>query len=274
MPAYRTPVRYKGSRCGLCSYCGCSRVRQFCAYPACYIYSRWRRPRAPLGPPLRVLNISAPFRFALRYSVSFFYIPSRSASRPASRFACRSCVSPCVPLGVSFCVFCLSYRPCVSSFRFAFHACPWAIAFDMGTVLPCSPLTLPCRLSHFVVLYSVPRLAVASRPACVPFCVSFVRLALRAVSFVSLAVSFCVPFSLLICGARPDLRVGRRFVLLAACRLVLRLVLGVCVSALYAALAFRPCVSLLRFAMRSVLRSDMRAALYHAWLLARGRWFP
>lgn len=163
-----------------------------------------------MGPPPGALNISAPFRSALRYSVPCFYIPFRSASRFSSRSA--SCVIPfCVPF-------------CVPLMRLVSSVCP------------------------------------ASRPACR--------------SCVLLAVSFCVPFSLLICGARPDFRVGRRFVLLAACRLVLRLVLGVCVSALYAALAFRPCVSLLRFAMRSVLRSDMRAALYHAWLLARGRWFP
>lgn len=151
MPAYRTPVRYKGSRCGLCSYCGCSRVRQLCAYPAWYIYSRWRRPRAPLGPPLRVLNISAPFRFALRYSVSFFYISSRPASclasRSASRFASRLCVSSCV-------------------------------------------------------LFM--RLAVASRSASRFHCLSW--------------------------DTTTRLSYGRRFALLAACRLALRLVLGVCVS--------------------------------------------
>lgn len=188
-----------------------------------------------MGPPLRVLNISAPFRFALRYSVSFFYIPSRSASRPASRFACRSCVSPCVPLGVSFCVFCLSYRPCVSSFRFAFHACPWAIAFDMGTVLPCSPLTLPCRLSRFVVLYSVPRLAVASRPACVPFCVSFVRLALRAVHSYRRGVSFCVPFSLLVVEHDPTFVWGA----VSSC---LPLAVSSCVSSVRVVFV-SPCVS-------------------------------
>lgn len=159
---------------------------------------------------VRAVSLCSPLFF------SFFYITSRLASRPASRFACRSCVSPCVPLGVSFCVFCLSYRPCVSSFRFAFHACPWAIAFDMGTVLPCSPLTLPCRLSRFVFLYSVPRLALRAG----------MRLVLRPV-FIACRVM------------RPDFRMGRRFVLLAACRLALRLVLGVCVSALYAALASR-----------------------------------
>ena len=190
------------------------------------IFSHGRRPRAPLGPPLRALNIFAPFRFALRYSVSFFYIPSR----PASRFACRSCVSPYVSLGVSFCVFCLSYRPCVSSFRFAFHACPWAMVFDMGTVLPCSPLTLPCRLSRFVVLYFVSPCVLPCVPFCVLPCVPFMRLARRLV----IASRFhCLPWDAI------RLSYGRRFALLAAPRLALRLVLGVCVSALYAALAFR-----------------------------------
>lgn len=164
MPAYRTPVRYKGSRCGLCSYCGCSRVRQFCAYPACYIYSRWRRPRAPLWSPLRAFNIRAVsfcsplFRFVFLYSVS----PWRLAL-PASRFASRLCVSSCVPF---------------------------------------------MRLAR--------RLVIASR--------------FRCLSWDAIRLSY-----------------GRRFALLAACRLVLRLVLGVCVSVLYAALAcrssFLSCVS-------------------------------
>lgn len=125
----------------MCSYCVCSHVRQFCAYPACYIFSWWRRSRVPLGPPSWALNIYAPFRSALRssrfvllYVVSpcVSYLSSRSASR-AMPLCVSSCVLFCVPsvrlvyaaprlvpascLGVSSCVSsCVSF--CVSSMRF------------------------------------------------------------------------------------------------------------------------------------------------------------
>lgn len=121
----------------------------------------------------------------------------------------------------------------------------------------------------------------ASRPAsrfasrlCVSPCVAVRCVSCYVVSScVPVCVSFCVPFSLLICGARPDFRIGAVSFCLPLAVSPWRLVLGVRDAALYAVLASRPCVPLLRFAMRSVLRSDMRAALYYAWLLARGRWF-
>ena len=188
MLAYRTPVRYKGSRCGLCSYCECSRVRQLCAYPAWYIFSWWRRPRTPLGPPLRALNISAPFRFAIRYSVSFFYISSRFASRLASRFASRLCVSSCVPFmrlavasrfasrfhclsaghdltfvwgAVSSCLP-LAVSPCVSSVR---------VVFVSPCVSTCVPILYAVHASHPAYCSCVPCRAVRFR-LCVPTCVS------------------------------------------------------------------------------------------------------
>ena len=49
---YRTSVRYNGSRAVLCSYRVFHAMASFCAYPAWYIFPRWRRSRAPTGPPL------------------------------------------------------------------------------------------------------------------------------------------------------------------------------------------------------------------------------
>lgn len=89
------------------------------------------------------------------------------------------------------------------------------------------------------------RAVIASRviPLGVPFCVSFVRLVLRAVHASRCGVSSLRPVFTACRRMRYDFHTGRRFVLLAACRLALRLVLGVCVSALYAAIASRHAVS-------------------------------
>lgn len=89
------------------------------------------------------------------------------------------CVFPCETIVRLSCVL---YLLTVEKAESSFGASPAGVEY-IRTVSLCSPLF------RFVFLYSVPRLAlrlaVASRPACVPFCVSFVRLALRAVSFVS-----------------------------------------------------------------------------------------
>lgn len=123
------------------------------------------------------------------------------------------------------------------------------MAFDMGTVLPCSPLTLPCRLSRFVVLYSVsPCVSSASRFAsrlCVSSCVLFMRLAV--------ASRHCVPFSLLAVGC--DMTFIRGAV--SSC---LPLAVSPCVSCsmpfLVSVLRFRSaschCVSLLPLVLRAV----------------------
>lgn len=206
MPAYRTPVRYKGSRCGLCSYCGCSRVRQLCAYSAWYIFSWWRGPRAPLGPPLRVLNISAPFRFALRYSVSFFYIPSRFASRLASRFASRSCVLPCVPSRSS-------HSP--SRFASRFHCLSLST-----TRLSCgAPFRPACRLpSRLASRVRRLRFCLVCRP-----CVPPVRIALAfRHAFCSAFRHACRPVSRFAACSGAMVSMRRRSALLAAHRMPCR----------------------------------------------------
>ena len=193
MPAYRTPVRYKGSRCGLCSYCGCSRVRQFCAYPACYIYSRWRRPRAPLWPPLRAFNIGAVsfcsplFRFVFLYSVSPFVSSCVSFCVP---FCVSPCVSPCVPS-----LRLVSYR---SASRFASRLCVSSCVLFMRLAVasrhcvPFSLLAVGCDMTFI-------RGAVSScLPLAVSPCVSSVR-----VVFVSPCVSTCVPILYAVHASHP-----------------------------------------------------------------------
>lgn len=162
----------------MCSYCGCSHTRRLCAYPACYIFSWWRRPRPPRELPLERLIYRRRFALLSAHLVSFFYMPFRSASRiyrlafrlvpcrPASRFAYRPASRLASRLAFRF-----SYRSCVSScvlsLRFAFLVCPLVMVFDTGAVSSCSPLVL--RSAVYLVLRVVP----ASRA------MPFVRLALR-----------------------------------------------------------------------------------------------
>ena len=166
----------------------------------------------------------------------------RLALRSARRFVLR--------------FFCLSYRPCVSSFRFAFHACPLAMAFDMGTVLLCSPLTLPCRLSRFVFLYSVSLLRLALRPVLRLVCAS--RPASRSAS--RYASRLASRFHCLSAGHdltfvwapfRPACRLPSRFASrvrrLRFC-LVCRPCISSCRLVLYAVPRFLFCVSALRLA--------------------------
>lgn len=206
MLAYRTPVRYKGFRCGLCSYCECSRVRQLCAYPAWYIFSWWRRPRTPLGPPLRALNISAPFRFAIRYSVSFFYISSRFASRLASRFASRLCVSSCVPF----------MRLAVAS-RFASRFHCLSAGHDMTFVW--APFRPACRLpSRLASRVRRLRFCLVCRP-----CVPPVRIALAfRHAFCSAFRHACRPVSRFAACSWAMVSMRRRSALLAAHRMPCR----------------------------------------------------
>ena len=102
----------------------------------------------------------------------------------------------------------------------SFGASPAGVNYIRAVSL-CSPLF------RFVFLYSV--------SLCVSSCVPFMRLAHRLV--------IASRFHCLSWDTTTQLSYRRRFVLLAACRLVLRLVLGVCVSALYAAIASRHAVS-------------------------------
>lgn len=171
---------------GLCSYCRCSHTRRLCAYSSCYIFSWWKRPRAPLGPPLgrliyrrRFALLSAiPFRFSIcRFCLAFrsasrlsFRSSSRFSSRSAFRFSSRSCVSPCV-------------SPFVLSLRFAspmlargrWHLV-WA-PFRLARRLFCRavPLISFCfsisRLACRLVLRPVLRLVSCVSP-CVPSCAS------------------------------------------------------------------------------------------------------
>lgn len=82
--------------------------------------------------------------------------------RLVSRLALRL-----VPYRFAVCsTFRLSYRSCVSSCVSLFPVCPWAMAFDMGAVSPCSPLVLSCRVAipfRFSIFRLALRLARASR---------------------------------------------------------------------------------------------------------------
>lgn len=138
--------------------------------------------------------------------------------------------------------------------RSAFPACSWAMAFDMGTVSPCSPLVLSCCVA-IPFRFSIFRLAFSSRPAsrfasrlCVLPCVPFIRIAVASrsasrfhclsaghdLTFVWGAVSFCLPLAV-----SPW-----------------RLVLGVCVPSCMPSLRFclASCVSAFRYAFRHVSR--------------------
>ena len=125
------------------------------------------------------------------------------------------CVFPCETIVRLSCVL---YLLTVEKAESSFGASPAGVEYIRAVSL-CSPLIsfrfsifrlaiASCLASRFASRY-------ASRPAC-RSCVSLWRLVLRPV------FAACR-------WMRYDFRMGRRFVLLAACRLVLRLVLGVCV---------------------------------------------
>ena len=88
----------------LCSYRVCPHMRQFCAAISCYIFSWWRRPRAPRGPPRGCLIYGRRSALLTAYSASFLFPPSHLAFRLTSRRLMPLCVSPsrlasrlCVP---------------------------------------------------------------------------------------------------------------------------------------------------------------------------------
>lgn len=213
------------------------------------------------------------FRLASRSSVSpWRLVPYRFAFRLVRLALASRAMPPCVSscrLALAFrlafrSAFRLSYRSFVLSLRFAFLACPWAMAFDMGTVSSCSPLVLSCRAAiHSVSFFYIPSRC-SSCPAsrfacrsCVSPCVSsyasrcssrpasrFHYLPVRNdTAFDMGAVSSCLPLAVSVC---------------VSC-LAFRSALAVSVS------AFRLVGSLLRFALRAVLRS----ALYPACSLAQ-----
>ena len=207
MPAHRTSVRYKGTRCGLCSYCGCSHARRLCAYPACYIYSRWRRPRAPLGLPCG--RLIYPHRFALLFAIPFrfsiFRLVLRLVLRVVHRFL--SCVSPYPSRLVVSCsipCFISILRPVLRLvlLRVVFVAYPWAVFF----------------IWHRFALLAA-RFVRAVSSFCVSSCVSFVRIALRCGSFVSPWRLVLRPVFIACRGMRYGFHTWRRFALLAARRL-------------------------------------------------------
>ena len=169
---------------------------------------------------------------------------------------------------------CVVYLLTMEKAESSFGASPAGVEYIRAVSL-CSPLF------RFVFLYFVSPCVLPCVSLCVPFCVSLVCLVLRAVHAYRRGVSSCVPFSLLICGARYDFHTGRRFVLLAACRLVLRLVRA-CRFRLALRIDMRSypvcrsCVSSCVLLLRAVpcrafpsLRSDMRVVLYPACRLAR-----
>lgn len=97
MPARRTSVRYNGTRCDLCSYCVSHPTTSFCAHPACYIYSRWRRPRAPRGPHAgrwQHGNDQIELTKTARSSSRPSFRPSSRTARPAPRIASLDRPSP------------------------------------------------------------------------------------------------------------------------------------------------------------------------------------
>ena len=174
MPAYRTPVRYKGSREV------CVRIANV---PV----------RGDSAPILRVILTHGGEGRELLWS-----LPCERWIYPR-RFVLLSAI----PF-------------CFSIFRLAIR-------------LVLRPVLRPVlRLALRLALRAV----IASRviPLGVPFCVSFVRLVLRAVHASRCGVSSLRPVFTACRRMRYDFHTGRRFALLAACRLALRLVLGVCVS--------------------------------------------
>lgn len=105
---------------------------------------------------------------------------------------------------------CVVYFLMVERAESSFGASPGGVEYIRAVSL-CSPLF------RFVFLYSVSPFV----SSCVPFCVSFVRLVLRAVHASRRGVSFCVPFSLLVVGHNDPTFVWAPF--RSACRLSSRL---------------------------------------------------
>ena len=142
-----------------------------------------------MGPPLLVLNIFAPFRFALRSS-RFVFLYAVSALCLVSRLALASCFA-----------YRLASRHCVSLFlltRGRWHLI-W-VPLSLARRSLC--LVMPCRYSfRFVFLYSVSPCVLPF----VPFCVSSRASRPACRSCVSsrasrLASRPCVPLSLLARG--------------------------------------------------------------------------
>lgn len=154
-------------------YCGCSHTRRLCAYPACYIFSWWRRPRPPRGLPLgrliyrrRFILLFARFYASILGWLSlslllFFHMLIPVASRSSSRHAVSLCVSfLCVPLCH---VVRLVVRRLVPSARLGLPS-------RMGVVSPCCSLVLVSHGRGGLVLRSHAVsfcLGISSRP-CVP----------------------------------------------------------------------------------------------------------
>ena len=129
------------------------------------------------------------FRLALRLVLASRLVRLVFVSRLAFHLSCCSCV------------FLLCVPSCVSSLRFAFPACPWAMVFDTGTVSPCLPLVLSCRVVSCRSAFrssSRPASRVSSGHASCLAC-RLVRLAARLV---------LRPVFLLARGARPDFHMG------------------------------------------------------------------
>lgn len=120
-------------------------MASFCAYPAWYIFPRWRRSRAPTGPPLGRLIYRAPFRPTVR---SFLFVSrcpllfpprflspyvrsraSRSSSRHAVSSGVSSCASRCVVSSVL-----PSCRLACSSHRFGLSSRMGAVSFCCSLV--------------------------------------------------------------------------------------------------------------------------------------------
>lgn len=130
-------------------------MASFCAYPAWYIFPRWRRPRAPLGPPggcsiyRRRFILLAAHSYPLLLPASPFplfsfpiCVPVRLACRLASRLVVR--LVSCVPLRRAVialrspCRFVLPCRPacpCVPSARLvSVVSFPLVISFGLARV--------------------------------------------------------------------------------------------------------------------------------------------
>lgn len=209
----------------MCSYCGCSRARRLCAYSACYIFSWWSRPRAPLGHPLggvqyigAVLSCSpliprsAPLPDPPLLLVLFSHMrsrASRSSSRWASRHASRFVRSVAVVSSVvPSCLFVPSsrlssrfapFRSAVRSFSFrlSWRSCLAfsCVSFRLG-ISSRSSSRSSSRLAHLVsVMSSCSRSSVGgSCPFSCPFQCSrrSVLLVARSCSFIGFGFSVSV----------------------------------------------------------------------------------
>lgn len=205
----------------LCSSCVSHQMASLCAYSAWYIFPRWKRPRAPLGPPLG--------RLIYGNTVSSCS-PLISRSAPVARFSFPLILfSHMRPLCVSF-VVSLAVSPCVSSHAFRCR-CPscrpscrligssrLVVSYGRRFVLLFARSRLVCRgvialrsraASFLIGIPFVPRLArrlvVASRPSSRLAHLVFVLLS-RSRSPVGCSCSFSFLFS---CSHRSILLVAR-----------------------------------------------------------------